>query len=194
MPDLSRYLHIRKGSGGCFTADGKRLVFVTDVTGVPQAWSMPAEGGWPEQLTFGEFTPNTGAGNYDESDPVSPGGAYDSLGYGILNLGPAPVAGGKIAFTSNRNGFLPPKGFTHPTLQLFVMDEDGGNVTAIAPMTISSALHPVPLRDGRLMFSSHESQALLQALYLEFHSQLCAIRLLRRRRYSLLALPCLPAL
>lgn len=113
-----------------------------------------------ERLTFGEFTPNTGAGSFDESDPVNPGSQYDRLGYGILNLGPVPVAGGKIAFTSNRNGFAPPKGFTRPTMQIFVMDEDGSNVTPIAPMTISSALHPTPLRDGRLMFSSHEDQGL----------------------------------
>lgn len=82
------------------------------------------------------------------------------LGYGILNLGPCPLPGGRIAFTSNRNGFLPPKGFTNPTLQLFVMDADGRNVTAIAPMNISSALHPTILRDGRLMFSAHEDQGL----------------------------------
>lgn len=113
-----------------------------------------------ERLTFGEFTPNTGAGNFDESDPVNPGSQYDRLGYGILNLGPVPVAGGRIAFTSNRNGFAPPKGYTRPTLQLFVMDEDGSNVELIAPMNISSALHPTPLRDGRLMFSSHEDQGL----------------------------------
>src|SRR6185369_11209428 len=113
-----------------------------------------------EQLTHGEFTPNTGAGTFDESNPVNPGPQYDSLGYGILNLAPCPLAGGKIAFTSNRDGFLPPKGYTNPTLQLFVMDEDGRNVTQIAPMNISSALHPTPLRDGRLMFSSHESQGL----------------------------------
>ena len=49
-----------------------------------------------QQLTFGEFTPNTGAGNFDESDPVSPPPGYDYLGYGIVNLGPAPLAGGKI--------------------------------------------------------------------------------------------------
>ena len=30
-----------------------------------------------ERLTFGEFTPNTGAGNFDESDPVNPGSQYD---------------------------------------------------------------------------------------------------------------------
>lgn len=109
------------------------------------------------RLTSGEFTPNTGAGVFDESNPVDPGPAFDHLGYGILNLGPAPIAGGKIAFTSNRNGFLPPKGFTNPTLQLYVMDDDGENVTPIAPMNISSALHPTPLRDGRIVFSSHES-------------------------------------
>jgi len=113
-----------------------------------------------EQLTFQEFTPNTGAGHFDESNPVDPPGQYDRLGYGILNLGPAPLAGGKIAFTSNRNGFVPPRGLTNPTLQLFVMDADGANVTQIAPMNIGSALHPTPLRDGRLMFSTLESQGL----------------------------------
>ncbi|MEM7248252.1 MAG: thrombospondin type 3 repeat-containing protein [Acidobacteriota bacterium] len=112
------------------------------------------------RLTHGEFTPNTGAGNFDESNPLNPPSEFDRLGYGILNLGPAPVAGGRIAFTSNRNGYQPPKGFTNPTLQMYVMDADGENVTPIAPMTISSALHPTPLRDGRLMWSSHESQAL----------------------------------
>lgn len=120
-----------------------------------------------QRLTHGEFTPNTGAATWyrDEEGRVQPVDvpnryAYDHLGYGILNLGPAPVAGGRIAFTSNRNGFAPPKGYTNPTLQLFVMDEDGRNVEAIAPMNISSALHPTPLADGRLMFSSHESQGL----------------------------------
>jgi hypothetical protein len=111
-----------------------------------------------EQLTFQEFTPNTGAGHFDESNPVDPPSQYDRLGYGILNLGPAPVAGGRIAFTSNRNGFVPPRGLTNPTMQLYVMDADGGNVTQIAPMNIGSALHPTPLRDGRLLFSSLESQ------------------------------------
>jgi len=113
-----------------------------------------------ERLTFGEFTPNTGAGQWDESNPLNPPANFNRLGYGILNLGPMPLPGGKIAFTSNRNGFIPPKGFTHPTMQLYVMDEDGGNITPIAPMTISSALHPTVLRDGRLMFSTHESQGL----------------------------------
>ncbi len=112
------------------------------------------------QLTDGEFTPNTGAGNWDESNPLDPSSEYNRLGYGILNLGPMPVPGGRLAFTSNRNGFDPPRGFTAPTMQLFVMDEDGENLEAIAPMSISSALHPTILQDGRLMYSTHESQGL----------------------------------
>lgn len=112
------------------------------------------------RLTHGEFTPNTGAGTWDESDPVDPPSQYDRLGYGILNLAPCPVPGGRIAFVSNRNGFEPPKGYTAPTLQLFVMDENGENVTQIAPMNVSSALHPTILSDGRVLFSSHEDQGL----------------------------------
>src|SRR5262249_10253251 len=110
-------------------------------------------------LRPGEFTPNTGAGTwYHTADgayqPNDVPPAYNSLGYGIFNLGPAPAAGGKVIFVSNRNGFVPPKGYTNPTLQLYSMDEDGGNVELIGPLNIGSALHPTPLRDGRMMFSS----------------------------------------
>jgi len=113
-----------------------------------------------EQLTHGEFTPNTGAGNWDESNPLNPGSDYNRLGYGILNLGPMPLPGNKLAFTSNRNGFVPPRGYTNPNMQLYVMDVDGSNVEAIAPMTIGSALHPTILNDGRLMFSTLETQGI----------------------------------
>jgi len=113
-----------------------------------------------QQLTHGEFTPNTGNGNWDESNPVNPSSEYNRLGYGILNLGPMPLPGNKLAFTSNRNGYVPTKGFTNPTLQIYVMDIDGSNVHNISPMTIGSALHPTILQDGRLMFSSYESQGL----------------------------------
>ncbi len=113
-----------------------------------------------EKLTHGEFTPNTGAGTWDVTNPLDPAPQYNRLGYGIFNTGPCPLPGGRVAFTSNRNGLWPQKGFTSPTLQLFVMDEDGGNVTPIAPMTVSSALHPTILADGRIAFSSHEDQGL----------------------------------
>lgn len=112
------------------------------------------------QLTHGEFTPNTAAGHWHPSNPLDPPAEYNRLGYGVLNLGPMPLPDQRIAFTSNRNGFVPPKGYTMPTMQLYVMDANGDNVEAIAPMSISSALHPTILRSGELIYSSHEAQGL----------------------------------
>jgi hypothetical protein len=116
-------------------------------------------------LPVGEFIPHTGTGKWFQSpdgayQPNDVPAGYNRLGYGIFNLGPAELAGGRVIFSSNRAGMLPPKGYTNPSLQLYVMDQDGGNVTPIAPLTLSSALHPTPLADGRVMFSSHEAQGL----------------------------------
>jgi len=113
-----------------------------------------------KQLTHGEFTPNTGAGTWHPTNPVDPEDwSLNMLRHGIVNLGPCPVAGGKVAFVSGRNAFTPPRlYYTAPTLQLHVMDDDGSNVQCIAPMNIGSAMHPAPLKDGRLLFSSYEAQ------------------------------------
>lgn len=112
------------------------------------------------QLTFQEWTPNTGVVAWS-NDPLraDPPGTY-YLGYGIFNLGPCPLPGGRIMFTSSRNGFVPNNSYTFPNLQLFVMDEDGSNVEQIGHMNLGSALHPTILSDGRVMFSSYEAQGL----------------------------------
>lgn len=34
-----------------FSADGKRIAFLTNLSGSPQVWSVPADGGYPEQIT-----------------------------------------------------------------------------------------------------------------------------------------------
>src|SRR5690242_16954983 len=45
--DLQQLLRVRSASAGRFDADGKHLVFVADLSGVPQVWRV-AELGWPE--------------------------------------------------------------------------------------------------------------------------------------------------
>jgi hypothetical protein len=100
------------------------------------------------QLTQQVFTPNTGVAVKDQRAP------------GVYNLAPCPLPGGKVMFTSNRNGFAPTKGYTPTTLQLFVVDDDGANVEMIGHLNINSALHPTILKDGRVMFTSYESQGL----------------------------------
>ncbi len=55
MPyEFARYLKIRTAYGATWSPDGRRVAFLTDITGVPQAWEVAsgAGGGWPEQLTF----------------------------------------------------------------------------------------------------------------------------------------------
>lgn len=126
------------------------------------------------RLTDQRFTPNTGAGNWSK-DFRTPAAGKNHLGYGVFNMGACPLPGGKVMFTSNRNAFKPPKRLPH-TLQLFVMDDagldpdrlpkeageqaQGKNVECIGHLNIGMALHPVVLMDGRVMFSSLESQGL----------------------------------
>ena len=110
------------------------------------------------RLTHQQFTPNTGAGNWSK-DFRTPEPGKNSIEYGVFNTGPCPLPGGKVVFTSNRNGFRPPKRLTQ-TMQLFVMDDDGANVECIGHLNLGTALHPVILMDGRLIFSTLESQGL----------------------------------
>jgi hypothetical protein len=99
------------------------------------------------RLTDQEFTPN-------RQDVPTPA-------WKIHNLGPSPLPGGKVVFVSDRNGYEA----TNPgyaenalALQLMVLDEATGEVETIGHLNLGSALHPVVLRDGRIMFSSLESQ------------------------------------
>ncbi len=114
------------------------------------------------RLTHQEFTPNTGAANWS-SDFRKGERGKTNVTYGVLNMGPCPLPGGRLVFTSSRNGFKPPK-HDSPTMQLFVMDDDGKNVECIGHLNVGGALHPVVLKDGRIMFSSLESQALRSSL------------------------------
>src|SRR5262249_46934874 len=114
------------------------------------------------RLTGQRYTPNTGAADWS-SDCRKPEQNKTHLNYGVLNMGPCPLPGDRLVFTSNRNAFLPPR-HPSPTLQLFVMDDDGKNVECIGHLNIGMALHPVVLKDGRIVFSSLESQGLRSSI------------------------------
>ena len=51
---LVRYLSVRSSYGPTFSYDDRRLVYVSDTTGVPQVWSVDLEDGAPQQLTHFE--------------------------------------------------------------------------------------------------------------------------------------------
>jgi hypothetical protein len=102
------------------------------------------------RLTQQQWTRNT--------DVPRPG--KESAKDGVYNMHPCPLPGGKVAFVSNRDGFMAPRRGGRPAMQLFVMDDDGKNVDKIGHLNVGSALHPVILKDGRIIFSSLESQGM----------------------------------
>ncbi len=102
------------------------------------------------RLTQQQWTRNTGV----------PHPGKESARDGVYNMHPCPLPGGRVAFVSNRDGFMTPRRGHRAAMQLFVMDDDGGNVEKIGYLNVGSALHPVILKDGRIVFSSLESQGL----------------------------------
>jgi dipeptidyl aminopeptidase/acylaminoacyl peptidase len=50
--DVARYMNIRMATQPEFSPDGSRLIFLSNITGVPQIWSQDLTGGWPRQLTY----------------------------------------------------------------------------------------------------------------------------------------------
>jgi dipeptidyl aminopeptidase/acylaminoacyl peptidase len=55
--EFARYLKIRSAWGASWSPDGRKVSFLTEITGVPQVWEVPSEAqspSWPEQLTFYE--------------------------------------------------------------------------------------------------------------------------------------------
>src|SRR5262249_13305316 len=95
------------------------------------------------RLTQQQWTTNSGA----------------APGQGVYNMHPCPLPGGRVAFVSDRDGFKAPR-VAHEALQLFVMDDDGANVEKIGHLNVRQALHPVILKDGRIIFSSLEVQGM----------------------------------
>ena len=63
--NIERYLNIRSASSPTFSPDGRRVAFLTNITGTSQIWMIDADGGYPEQITayqdnvsFVEWSPN----------------------------------------------------------------------------------------------------------------------------------------
>ncbi len=108
------------------------------------------------RLTHQESTPNAGCLAFIKPAPAAKADA--PIGRGVFNLGPCPLPGGRLAFTSTRDQVKVPRGYPRIANQLYVMDADGANIEKIGHINVGSALHPVVLKDGRIIFSSLESQ------------------------------------
>src|SRR5262245_37388247 len=48
---VGRMAKIGSAYSPSFSPDGKQVAFVTDISGIPQIWVVPVEGGWPQRVT-----------------------------------------------------------------------------------------------------------------------------------------------
>jgi dipeptidyl aminopeptidase/acylaminoacyl peptidase len=48
---VTRMARIGRCTSPTFSPDGKTIAFVSDMSGVPQVWTVPSEGGWPRLVT-----------------------------------------------------------------------------------------------------------------------------------------------
>lgn len=120
--DVRRFLHIRSAGAPVFSPDSSHVTCLMDVTGNFQLWSLPREGGWPEQLTFGHervtsawyspdgrwlaYTTDVGGNERSQIHLLSPDGSRD------IDMSRNPAAfhsfgcwspdSSTIAFASNR--------------------------------------------------------------------------------------------
>jgi len=117
------------------------------------------------QLTFDDgYTGYLHQGNDADADDLA---RY----FGIRDMGPAPLPGGRIAFTSNRQAeiafrqgtaFSVTDAYESSVMQIYVMDDHAGerrtaelaNLRQVGRGNLHMALHPVVLQDGRLLFSN----------------------------------------
>jgi len=51
---VDQFVHVRSHAPIGFAPDGRTIAFTSDVTGRRQIWTVPTEGGWPVEVTFGE--------------------------------------------------------------------------------------------------------------------------------------------
>ncbi|MGE3808801.1 MAG: TolB family protein, partial [Gemmataceae bacterium] len=178
-PDGTEELLVPGGADGSVTdpfvsLDGEWVFYshIKGLKGTSQHGKMPSEGAdiykiqlktkKVVRLTFQQYEPNTGAADWSKDFRTAEKGKA-TINHGVLNMGPCPLPGGKLVFTSSRNGFRPPK-HPSPCQQLFVMNDDGTNPECIGHLNLGMALHPVVLKDGRIMFSSLESQGLRSSI------------------------------
>ena len=86
--ELTRTVERLSAIGSCstpsFSPDGSRLAFISDLSGTPQVWTVPVEGGWPlrvtafpDQVTNARWSPSSD----DIAVEVAPGGGLNQQVY-----------------------------------------------------------------------------------------------------------------
>jgi dipeptidyl aminopeptidase/acylaminoacyl peptidase len=184
---IYRYLNARMAYGPSFSSDGQRLAFLTDITGMPQAWQVtlsgdPGQVPWPDQLTFAsdrvmsvEYSPAPGddrliytrdlGGNEQAQIFMSDGVSDVNLTAGHEEAMHIPgewsADGQRIVFAANRR---------HPGLFDLYVQPLGGEARMIWQNDV-----PGYLRNAR--FSPDGKRIVVTRAYSSFHHELFEVDL-----------------
>ncbi len=152
-----------------FSPDGRRIAFVSDIGGLPQVWTVAAEGGWPEPATALDdpvgsvlwspvgnrlaFTLAPGGGMNTQIYTVRPDGTdlrrLTDGGKATNNLGGWSHDGGALLVASNRR--------TPASMDAYLVSPDGGEWRLVAEVRGTGGLVDVS-RDGRFAVISRLAQ------------------------------------
>lgn len=128
--DLETTVKMMTRIGSCFGAsfapNGKRVAFISDLSGLPQAWTVPVEGGWPTLLaTFDD--PVSSVDWSPKGDwlalAVAPGGGMNRQ---IFLVRPDGTGLQRITEGGKENNWL--GGWSHDGTSLMVSSNRGGSV------------------------------------------------------------------
>jgi dipeptidyl aminopeptidase/acylaminoacyl peptidase len=150
--ELTRSVERLAGVGSCstpsFSPDGAQLAFISDLSGSPQVWTVPFEGGWPQRVTaFPDQVTNAIWSPTDDliAVEVAPGGGLDQQVYVVRPDGSdlrRLTPGGK----ENNRLVL----WTRDGRTLFVLSnrDDASRFDAFAVDVATSAWRPIGKREG----------------------------------------------
>ena len=164
-----RMAKIGSCSSPSFSPDGRRLAFVSDLGGLPQVWTVSAEGGWPEPVTALDdpigsvwwspsgdrlaFTLAPGGGMNAQVYTVRPDGTdlrrLTDGGKATNTLGGWTRDGGMLLVASNRR--------TPASMDAYLVGPEGGDWRFVADVRGTGGLADIS-RDGRFAVISRLAQ------------------------------------
>jgi dipeptidyl aminopeptidase/acylaminoacyl peptidase len=160
--DPDQFVHIRRHVPIGFSPDARWVAYASDVTGRSQIWKVPAEGGWPIEVTFGDEPVSSaawardGAGLAFERDS---GGSERYDLYAVSSDGGAPrnltgtpaVRERIVGFSDDRRflAYLSDSGRAGH-FELWVRDLSSGRVRPLTSDSVS-VLGAVWSHDGRFL-------------------------------------------
>jgi dipeptidyl aminopeptidase/acylaminoacyl peptidase len=177
---VTRMARVGRCGSPVFSPDGKTLAVVCDMSGLPQIWTVPVEGGWP--ILISAFDDPVGGVNWSPNSDwlafsIAPGGGMNSQVYvakadgssikrltagGKDNnwLGDWTLDGSRLTLASNQR--------SPDTMDAYFVDPSGGSFDLIAELKGVGGIEGVS-RDNRYIVISRLASRGDNNLYLVDH-------------------------